>query len=40
MQAFSLVTGVYLVEEAGHWVQQEKPEKVTSLLFEFFKLLD
>jgi pimeloyl-ACP methyl ester carboxylesterase len=40
MQACSQFNGAYLVEGAGHWVQQEQPEKVISLLLEFFELLD
>ena len=27
--------GVQLVENAGHWVQQENPEKVNKLIIEF-----
>ena len=27
--------GTHLVEGAGHWVQQEQPEKVCQLLLEF-----
>ena len=29
--------GSFLVEGAGHWVQQEQPEKVTQLLLDFVK---
>jgi pimeloyl-ACP methyl ester carboxylesterase len=29
--------GVYLVEEAGHWVQQEQPKKVSKLLIQFLQ---
>ena len=29
--------GVHLVEGAGHWVQQEQPDKVTELLIRFLK---
>lgn len=29
--------GTYLVEGAGHWVQQEQPEKVSRLLLEFLE---
>ena len=27
--------GVHLIEGAGHWVQQEKPDAVNALLVEF-----
>ena len=27
--------GTHLIEGAGHWVQQEKPEQVTELLLDF-----
>jgi pimeloyl-ACP methyl ester carboxylesterase len=29
--------GVHLIDGAGHWVQQEKPDEVSSLLLEFLK---
>jgi pimeloyl-ACP methyl ester carboxylesterase len=29
--------GCHLVEGAGHWVQQEQPERVTHLLLDFLK---
>jgi pimeloyl-ACP methyl ester carboxylesterase len=29
--------GAHLVEGAGHWVQQEQPEAVSSILIEFFR---
>ncbi len=29
--------GVYLAEEAGHWVQQEQPEETSGLLLEFLQ---
>ncbi|MFZ2005517.1 MAG: alpha/beta fold hydrolase [Stellaceae bacterium] len=29
------MTGVHLLDGAGHWVQQEQPEKVTELLLNF-----
>jgi pimeloyl-ACP methyl ester carboxylesterase len=29
--------GVYLVEGAGHWVQQEQPKKVSKLLIQFLQ---
>ena len=31
--------GCHLVAGAGHWVQQEQPEKVSSLLLDFLKQL-
>jgi pimeloyl-ACP methyl ester carboxylesterase len=27
--------GIHLVDGAGHWVQQERPEAVTSLIMQF-----
>jgi pimeloyl-ACP methyl ester carboxylesterase len=29
--------GVHLVDGAGHWVQQEQPEAVLDVLFEFLE---
>jgi pimeloyl-ACP methyl ester carboxylesterase len=29
--------GCYFVESAGHWVQQERPERVCALLLNFLK---
>jgi pimeloyl-ACP methyl ester carboxylesterase len=29
--------GTHLVDGAGHWVQQERPERVAQLLLEFLK---
>jgi pimeloyl-ACP methyl ester carboxylesterase len=29
--------GCHLVDGAGHWVQQEQPEKVSALLLDFLK---
>jgi pimeloyl-ACP methyl ester carboxylesterase len=29
--------GAYLVEGAGHWVQQERPEDVIKLLLQFIR---
>jgi pimeloyl-ACP methyl ester carboxylesterase len=31
------MVGFYLVDGAGHWVQQEQPEEVTRLLIAFLK---
>ena len=31
----NMLGGCHLIEGAGHWVQQEKPEKVTALLLDF-----
>jgi pimeloyl-ACP methyl ester carboxylesterase len=33
--ACTRMTGVHLVEGAGHWVQQEQPEEVSRLLLDF-----
>ena len=33
--ACSRMAGVHLVEGAGHWVQQERPEETTRLLLGF-----
>jgi len=35
--ACTRMVGFHLVEGAGHWVQQEQPEKVAALLNQFFK---
>jgi pimeloyl-ACP methyl ester carboxylesterase len=29
--------GTHLIEGAGHWVQQEQPEKVSALFIEFLR---
>jgi pimeloyl-ACP methyl ester carboxylesterase len=29
--------GVHLVDGAGHWVQQEQPDKVVALLLKFLR---
>jgi pimeloyl-ACP methyl ester carboxylesterase len=31
------MTGFHLVEGAGHWVQQEQPERVSELLLQFLR---
>jgi pimeloyl-ACP methyl ester carboxylesterase len=36
-RACTHMTGVHLVEGAGHWVQQEQPAHVTRLLVEFLQ---
>ena len=33
--ACTRMLGCHLIEDAGHWVQQEQPEKVTELLLRF-----
>jgi pimeloyl-ACP methyl ester carboxylesterase len=35
--ACTKMVGVYLVDGAGHWVQQEQPEEVSRLLLAFLK---
>jgi pimeloyl-ACP methyl ester carboxylesterase len=35
--ACTRMLGCYLVDGAGHWVQQEQPEEVSRLLIEFLK---
>ena len=35
--ACTAMTGVHLLDGAGHWVQQEQPEQVTELLLEFLR---
>jgi pimeloyl-ACP methyl ester carboxylesterase len=35
--ACTRMTGVHLLDGAGHWVQQEQAEKVTELLLEFLR---
>jgi len=37
--ACTQMVGVHLLEGAGHWVQQEQPEKVSALLLEFLRKL-
>jgi pimeloyl-ACP methyl ester carboxylesterase len=36
-RACTKMAGVYLVDGAGHWVQQEQPEEVSRLLLAFLK---
>ena len=35
--ACTRMTGVHFVDGAGHWVQQEQPERVSALLLDFLK---
>ena len=35
--AVTNMLGCHLVDGAGHWVQQEQPEKVSALLLDFLK---
>jgi len=35
--ACSRMVGFRLVDGAGHWVQQEQPEKVSELLLQFLR---
>jgi len=35
--ACARMTGVHLIENAGHWVQQERPEEVARLLLDFLR---
>jgi pimeloyl-ACP methyl ester carboxylesterase len=35
--ACSRMTGFHLVDGAGHWVQQEQPEKVSQLMLQFLR---
>jgi len=36
-EACTHMTGVHFVDGAGHWVQQEQPDRVTALLLDFCK---
>jgi pimeloyl-ACP methyl ester carboxylesterase len=38
--ACTRMTGVHLLDGAGHWVQQEQPEKVAELLVQFLQRQD
>jgi pimeloyl-ACP methyl ester carboxylesterase len=38
--ACTRMMGVHLLDGAGHWVQQEQPEKVTELLLSFLRSTD
>jgi pimeloyl-ACP methyl ester carboxylesterase len=35
--ACTRMLGVHLVDGAGHWVQQEQPQKVSEVLVEFLR---
>jgi pimeloyl-ACP methyl ester carboxylesterase len=35
--ACTRMTGVHLVDGAGHWVQQEQPERVSALIVDFLR---
>ena len=35
--ACTRMRGCHLVDGAGHWVQQEQPEKVSDLILQFLK---
>jgi len=35
--ACTRMRGVHLVEDAGHWVQQEQPAEVSRLILEFLR---
>jgi pimeloyl-ACP methyl ester carboxylesterase len=35
--ACTRMVGVHLVDGAGHWVQQEQPERVSALLMQFLR---
>ena len=36
-QACTNMKDIHLIEGAGHWVQQEKPDEVNRLLIQFLK---
>jgi pimeloyl-ACP methyl ester carboxylesterase len=35
--ACTRMVGFHLLDGAGHWVQQEQPEQITSLLLKFLR---
>ena len=35
--AFTHMAGFHLLDDAGHWVQQEQPERVSALLVQFLR---
>jgi hypothetical protein len=35
--ACTRMEGVHLIEGAGHWVQQEQPERVNTVLLDFLR---
>ena len=35
--ACTRMLGCYLIDGAGHWVQQEQPDRVSALLIEFLQ---
>lgn len=39
-RACTQMLGCHLIDEAGHWVQQEQPEEVSRLLLQFLARLD
>jgi len=39
-EAVTNMLGCHLIDGAGHWVQQEQPEKVSALLVDFLKRTD
>jgi pimeloyl-ACP methyl ester carboxylesterase len=39
-KACTNMVGFHLVDGAGHWVQQEQPEKVSELLLRFLSTGD
>jgi len=39
-KACTRMLGVHLIDDAGHWVQQEQPEQVSELLVQFLRHQD
>ena len=39
-QALTDMRGCHLVDDAGHWVQQEQPQAVATILIEFLNNID